>query len=88
MKKLLEIGGLIAGAVLVVFGAVAIYMGVTGYDEVRDTLARERITGTPDAAQITGGRLTEGELVNTGEEARAFADVMRFHTPEATEGET
>jgi hypothetical protein len=88
LKKLLEWGGLIAGGILVVFGAAAIYMGVTGYTEVQDTLAQENITGTADAAEITDGDLTEGQLVDTGGEARAFADIMRHHTLEATEGQT
>ena len=30
MRKLFEIGGIIAGLVLVIFGAAAIYMGVDG----------------------------------------------------------
>ena len=40
MRKFLEIGGFIAGAVLIVFGAVAIYMGVDGRSTVRDILRR------------------------------------------------
>ena len=38
MRKLFEIGGIIAGAVLIIFGAAAIYMGVDGRTTVRDSL--------------------------------------------------
>lgn len=34
-RRFWEIGGFIAGAVLIVFGAVAIYMGVDGRSTVR-----------------------------------------------------
>jgi hypothetical protein len=44
MRKLFEIGGLIAGLVLVIFGAVAIYMGVDGRSTVRDSIKQEQIT--------------------------------------------
>ena len=30
-RRLWEIGGFVAGAVLILFGAAAIYMGVSGY---------------------------------------------------------
>lgn len=88
MRRLLEIGGLVAGAVLVVFGLAAIWMGVSGFNEVRDSLAQENITATPDAAEITDGELEPGQPVRTGSDARAFADIMRHHTLAATGGQT
>jgi hypothetical protein len=48
MRKFFEIGGLVAGAVLVVFGAVAIAMGVNGRDTVNKSLANEYIVGSAD----------------------------------------
>jgi hypothetical protein len=42
------LGGVIAAVVLVVAGAAYIVIGVNGRNEVRDTLAQEQITGTPD----------------------------------------
>src|SRR5262245_12207010 len=48
MRKVLEIGGFIAGAVLIVFGVVAIAMGVDGRSTVRDSLAAEQIVGSED----------------------------------------
>ena len=42
--------------------------------------------GGDDAPELTDGRLEAGEEIDTGAEARAFADVMEAHTLEATGG--
>src|SRR4026207_1850711 len=48
-KRFWEIGGFVAGAILIAFGVVAIYMGVDGRSTVRDSLKAEQITfGTAD----------------------------------------
>ena len=43
MRKALEIGGFVAAAVLVVFGVVAIAMGVNGRNTVNNSLSHEYI---------------------------------------------
>ena len=48
MRKTFEIGGLIAAAVLVVFGVVAIAMGVNGRSTVNQSLSNEYIVGSSD----------------------------------------
>ena len=48
MRKALEIGGFVAAAVLIVFGVVAIAMGVNGRHTVSNSLANEYIVGSPD----------------------------------------
>lgn len=48
MRKAFEIGGLLAAAVLIVFGAVAIAMGVNGRNTVNSSLANEYIVGSSD----------------------------------------
>ena len=48
MRKLFEIGGLVAAAVLIAFGITAIVMGVNGRSTVRDSLKLEQIVGSPD----------------------------------------
>jgi hypothetical protein len=48
MRKVLEIGGFIAGAILIVFGVVAIAMGVDGRSTVTDSLKAEQIVGSDD----------------------------------------
>ena len=85
-RKLFEYGGWIAGAVLIVFGAIAIVMGVNGRNEVRDALAAQKITAGDDAAEITNGKLQPGEAITTGAEAKQFAKIMEFHTLDATGG--
>jgi hypothetical protein len=85
-RKIFEYGGWIAGAMLVAFGIVAIFMGVNGRNEVRSALSAQQITATPDAGELTGGKLAPGQAITTGAEAKEFASVMEHHTLEATEG--
>lgn len=48
LSRALEIGGIIAGLVLIAFGAVAIFMGFDGRSTVQDNLANEFIIGSDD----------------------------------------
>jgi hypothetical protein len=48
MRKAFEIGGLVAGAVLIAFGIVAIVMGVNGRSTVNTSLSHEYIVGSSD----------------------------------------
>jgi hypothetical protein len=48
MKRLLEWGGVAAGAILIVFGIAAIVMGMNGRSTVNSSITQEQITGTPD----------------------------------------
>jgi hypothetical protein len=86
MKKWFGYGGIAASVVLIAFGIGAIVIGVDGYNTVRDELTAQKITATPDAAELTGGALQPGQAITTGAQARAFADVMEHHTLEATQG--
>jgi hypothetical protein len=86
MRKLFEYGGWVAGGVLIAFGVVAIAMGVNGRSEVRSALSEQKITATPDAAEITNGKLQPGQSIDTGAEAKQFANVMEYHALESTEG--
>jgi hypothetical protein len=86
MRKLFAYGGVAASVILVAFGAGAIVIGASGYSEVRDEIAAQKITATPDAAELTNGRLQPGQAIKTGADARAFADIMEFHALEATKG--
>jgi hypothetical protein len=102
MRKLFEIGGIAATAVLVVFGVAAIAMGVNGRGTVRDSLKLEQIVGSPDmnavaiAAEAKKAGLPPsiklptadiaGKPINTGQRARDFASYMRIHALEATGG--
>jgi hypothetical protein len=103
MRKLFEIGGFAATAVLVVFGVVAITMGINGRSTVHTSLALEQITGSPDMnataiaaeakkAGLTGVTLPTADIagkpINTGQRARDFASYMRIHALEASGGLT
>jgi hypothetical protein len=103
-RRVWEIGGFIAGAVLIVFGAGALYLGVDGYQTVRNELDKEYIVGGSDMtpAEIQAGAEEAGlpetielpscdvvdEEIDTGTEARCFAQYMRIHALESTGGLT
>src|SRR3954468_24592845 len=80
-NKVFQYAGIAASVVLIAFGIGAVYMGIDGRSTVRSDLAREQIVGTPDST-------IPGQKVDTGSEAKAFADVMRKHKLEATRGQT
>jgi len=86
-RRILEYGGWITGAVLILFGIAAITMGVNGRNEVRSALSNQKITATPDATEITNGKLKGGEAITTGAEARQFAKVMEHHALDSTKGQ-
>jgi hypothetical protein len=103
MRKVLEIGGIVAAAVLIAFGVASIVMGISGRSTVQDSLKLEQISGSADMtpAAITAGakqaglktfqvpsKSVAGLQINTGDRARAFAGYMRIHTLEATGGLT
>jgi hypothetical protein len=87
MKRLFAYGGIAASVILVAFGAGAIAIGVNGYNEVRDEIAAQQITATPDAKELTDGKLLPGQAIKTGADAKAFADIMEHHALESTEGQ-
>jgi hypothetical protein len=102
MSKLFRYGGLVASAVLIVFGIASIGMGAAGHNTVRDNLKAEQIVGTPDmtpkaiAAEAKAAKLTNvdlpscsvaGKTIDTGSKARCFAQYMRVHALEGTGGQ-
>src|ERR671937_2021608 len=48
MRKVFELGGVLAAAVLIAFGITSIVMGVNGQDTVKKSIKQENIVGTPD----------------------------------------
>jgi len=103
MRKALEIGGAIAAVVLIAFGVVSIVMGASGRDTVGNELTKQNIVGTEDmtppaiAGEAKEAGLKDvalpscnvaGQSIDTGEEARCFAQYMNIHALEATGGFT
>ena len=104
MRKFMEIGGVIAAAVLIAFGVVALVLGVNGRSTVRNSIKQEKIVGSNDmtpvaiAKEAKGAKLpasialptctVAGKAVTNGTRARCFAQYMRIHTLEATGGYT
>jgi hypothetical protein len=103
MKKFFELGGVIAGTLLVAFAIGAIAIGIAGRHEVQQNVAREAIVGSPDMtpsvikgeaakAGLTNVELptcsVAGQAINTGAKAKCFASYMRIHALEATGGLT
>jgi uncharacterized iron-regulated membrane protein len=104
MRKGLEIGGIIAAIMLIVFGVISIVLGANGQSTVTTELERQNITGTPDMtpAAISGEAKQAGlpstvelpscdvaeQVIDTGERARCFASYMRIHALQATGGYT
>jgi len=101
MRKVFEIGGLIAGLVLIVFGVVAIVMGVNGQSTVSSQLKQQKIVGTADMtpagikAEVAKAGVKNAPIpsctvanlpVNSGSRARCFAEYMVDHSLEATGG--
>ena len=101
MRKVLEIGGLVAGLILIVFGVVAIVMGMNGRSTVSSSLKEQQIVGTSDmtpagitaavkAAGLKNVKIPScsvaGKPINSGSQARCFAEYMQIHALEATGG--
>jgi hypothetical protein len=102
MSKYFRYGGLVASVILIAFGVASIVMGANGRDTVRSNLGAEKIVGTPDMtpAAITAAvkeaglknvdiptTSVAGKTIDTGSEARVFAQYMRIHALEATGGQ-
>ena len=85
-----EIGGFLAGGVLILFGIVAIVMGVNGFNTTRDALEQENIVfgSADDPAVAEHAEQWAGEQVTNGDQVRAFALVIREHALEGTGGLT
>ncbi len=96
-------GGVAASIVLIALGIGAIAVGISGRSDVANQLSKEAIVGTPDMTPAAISReaadaglknvslptcSVAGQSIDTGSEARCFAQYMRVHALEATGGQT
>ena len=103
MRRAWEYGGYVAAVVLILFGIGALVLSIQGKNTVKDSLQAEQIVGsadmTPDeiekeatAAGLDNVDIPEcdvaGETIDTGSEAKCFAEYMRIHALEASGGLT
>ena len=102
-RRILELGGIAAGVIMVAFGIGALVLGINARNTVGDELKREFIVGSPDmnpaetekAVQEAGLSdvpipscdVAEKEI-KTGSDARCFAQYMRIHALESSGGLT
>ena len=102
MSKLYVYAGVAASVIMIVIGAGSIVVGASGRSDVRDKIQDEQIVGTPDMnpddtrtaveeagidADIPDCTVAD-EAVDDGDSAKCFAEYMRIHALEDTDGKT
>jgi hypothetical protein len=102
-RRILEIGGVVAGVVMIAFGVGSLALGINARQTVGDELKKEFIVGSEDMSPAeTEKAVAEAGLTNvdipscdvaekeieTGSDARCFAQYMRIHALEASGGNT
>jgi hypothetical protein len=102
-RRILEIGGIVAGVLMIAFGVGALVMSINARSTVSDELKAEQIVGSPDmnptaieAAMKEAGLENVSaptcdvaeQPIESGADARCFAKYMRIHALEASGGAT
>ena len=102
-RRILEIGGIAAGVLMVAFGVGSLVLGINARNTVGEELTREFIVGSPDMNPAeTEKAVKEAGLSNvpipscdvaekeikTGADAHCFAQYMRIHALESSGGNT
>jgi hypothetical protein len=101
-RKILEIGGIVAGVILIAFGIGALVMSINARSTVSDELTQQQIVGSPDMNPTDiQAAMSEAKIANvvpvptcnvadkaieTGSDARCFAQYMQIHALEASGG--
>jgi len=102
-RRILEIGGIIAGTLMIAFGVGALVMSINARNTVGNEVAAEQIVGSADMnpAAIKVAMSEAGlknvaaptcniadQPVQNGSDARCFAQYMRIHALESSSGLT
>ena len=85
MRRALEIGGVVAAAVLTAFGIAAIVLAFNGRDTISSELKAQQITGTPDMASNSPAIAGEVKAINASQNllVKKFKAVGVTFTPSA-----
>jgi hypothetical protein len=101
-RRILEIGGIVAGALMIAFGIGALVLSINARNTVGNEVTAEQIVGSADMspAAITVAMKEAGlqnvsaptcdvaeQPIQNGSDARCFAQYMRIHALEATGGQ-
>jgi len=102
-RRILEIGGIIAGTLMIAFGIGALVMSINARNTVSTEVTAEQIVGSADMhptdikVAMTDAGLTNvaaptcdvaDQPIENGSDARCFAQYMRIHALEASGGLT
>lgn len=102
-RRILEIGGIAAGVLMIAFGIGALVLGINARSTVSDELKKEFIVGSEDMnptdteAAVQEAGLSDVSIpscdvaeqpIETGADARCFAQYMRIHALESSDGNT
>ena len=102
-QRILKFGGLAAGVLMVAFGIGSLALGITARNTVGNELKRELIVGSPDMSPVEIEKAVAKaglsnvpipscnvaeKAINTGTDARCFAQYMRIHALESSGGNT
>jgi hypothetical protein len=102
-RRILEIGGIVAGVVMIAFGIGSLALGINAHQTVGDELTKEFIVGSEDMnpadteKAVADAGLTDVDIpscdvaekeIETGSDARCFAQYMRIHALESSGGNT
>ena len=86
-KRMLKIGGVISGAVLIAFGIGAIILAFNGHSTVNDSLKQEQITGSPDmtpsaiAGEVSAAKEAQSKLISQLQSAGVKITPSPIETP-------
>jgi hypothetical protein len=100
VNRAFSLGGVVASIILIAFGIGAIVIGASGRSDVKQQIEQEQITGSDDMSPegIRPGIEEAGldvdtptcdvadEPIDTGSEAKCFAEYLRIHALESTGG--
>jgi hypothetical protein len=100
VNRVFSLGGVVASLILIAVGVGAIIIGTVGRSDVTQQIEQEKLTGSPDMSPdgirpgIEEAKLdvevptcdVADERIDSGSEAKCFAEYLRIHALEGTGG--